>query len=114
MMIRESVTNKNNNIFRVDAVSTRLSRSKNRITRIINPEVKSIENIGVPLFDNAAKEAGIRWSLPIAIGSRDAARRPALAVETNAKIAAIAITPTPIPPRKVPAPREIGVKEPLR
>ena len=49
----------------------------------------------------------------IAIGSRDAARIPALAVEINARIAAMAIIPPPIPPRIgiASAPREIGVRE---
>jgi hypothetical protein len=77
----------------------------------MNTEVNSIENVGVPLFDTFAKELGRSLSLPIAIGSRDAARRPALAVEINAKIAAMAIIAIPISPRNVPAPREIGVSD---
>jgi len=49
----------------------------------------------------------------MAIGSRDAARIPALAVVINAKIAAIAITAPPIPQRIgiLSAPREIGVRD---
>jgi hypothetical protein len=56
MIISENITNKNNSILRSDAVFTRLSRSKNKITQIIKPEVNSIENVGVPRFDTFAKE----------------------------------------------------------
>lgn len=109
--ISASIANKNNIIFRVDAVLIRFSRSKNKIIEIIKPEVKSMEKTGVPRLDILAKKPGSISSLPIAIGLREAARSPALAVEINAKIAAIAIMTTPILPRKVPAPREIGVRE---
>ena len=58
MMIREIITNKNNKIFRSDAVLTRLSKSKNRITIIIKHEVNKIDTTGVPCFDILAKDAG--------------------------------------------------------
>jgi len=56
MITSENIINKNNSILRSDAVFTRLSRSKNKITKIMKPDVKSIENVGVPRFDTFAKE----------------------------------------------------------
>jgi hypothetical protein len=58
IIISDRTTNKNNRILRVDAVFTRLSKSKNNITEIINAVVKIIENPGVPLSDTLEKILG--------------------------------------------------------
>jgi len=65
----------------------------------------------VPYFDILAKKRGNKSSFPIASGLREAASKPAFAVDTNARIAAIAITAMPTLPMKIFAPREIGVSE---
>ena len=103
-------------IFKSDAVLTRLSISKNNITRIIKHEVNNIENVGVPLFDIFENIPGKSWSFPIAIGSLDAANNPAFAVVIKAKIAAIAIIEPPIPAKSgmESAPTDIGVNVPFK
>ena len=110
-MIRERLTKINNNNTRVEAVFTNPSRSKNIMMAIINPEVKIIENTGVPRLDTFPKRPGNNSSLLIAIGVLEAASRPALAVVANAKSAATPSIILPPLPMSVLAPKEIGVRE---
>ena len=48
--MREAFTNIKRRIFKVDAVFTRFSRLKNKITIIIKTDVKIMEKWGVPDF----------------------------------------------------------------
>ncbi|GAH90556.1 unnamed protein product, partial [marine sediment metagenome] len=79
----------------VEAALTRFSKVKNNIIKIINPEVKIIENAGVPRLDTFPKRPGNNSSLLIAIGVLEAASSPALAVVANDKSAATASTILP-------------------
>ena len=63
---------------------------------------------------NMAKEPGISSSLPIAMGSREAAKRPAFPVETNARKAATLMITNPNVPIITLPPSDIGVSEPSR
>jgi len=73
--------------------------SKPTIAKIINAEVKTIEKTGVWVrLLIEAKVLGNKWSRPIAIGYRDAARIPALPVEAKAATAEATIKITPNSP----------------
>ena len=95
----------------VEATFTRISNFKNKAT-IINRPVIRIETCGVlNLALILRKCSGNRLSRLKAKGYLEAAIMPALAVETNAKIAAIPKAILPNEPMKAPAPSEIGVRE---
>ena len=110
MNIRERLAKMNKINIKVEAVFTKSSRFKNRITVIIKPDVKSMETHGVPYLDILLKETGKSSSFPIAIGLRDAVKTPAFPVEIKAKSAAKPIVKKPNRPRKASPPSEIGVR----
>jgi len=95
----------------VEAVLTRSSRLKNKITKIMKEDVKIIENAGVPCFDIFFKGAGSNSSLLMAIGVLEALSNPAFAVVANARSAPIPNSMLPPLPKYVLAPREIGMNE---
>ena len=103
MSIRNISSNK------AEAVLTSSFNSKNTIAKIINPQVSRMLKVGVPKrllsLDNVL---GSKWSRLIAIGLRDAARIPPLAVVTNAANAASVSSTTPGVPRKTFAAVEMG------
>ena len=111
-MIHEKITNINNNIFIAEATLIRFSRFRKSITDAMKIPVNKMEKCGVLncLF-TFAKKSGRSWSRLIANGNRDADNIPALAVETNASIAAKDITTLPTKPKVLYPPVDRGVRE---
>ena len=95
----------------LEAAFMRMSSGRNKAITI-NIPVTKIEICGVlNLTFILLKNSGNRPSLPKANGYLDADIIPALAVETNARIAAILNRILPHTPMNTAAPSEIGVKE---
>ena len=115
MTMTATLTSANIRIFMVEAVLTRSSTDNSPITRIMNAAVMAIATCGVP---NRAlvleKTSGMRPSLLMAMGERDAERMPALAVVAKAKNAAKPTMTRPAYPIVAAAPSAMGMSEPDR
>ncbi len=112
MNISARFASMNNSSFKVEAVLTKFSRSRNRITAIMNPVVKIMEKYGVPRRDTLLNIPGKSSSFPMAMGSRDAANMPAFPVDRKASIAAMLIMIRPNIPIIASPPRDIGINVP--
>ena len=109
IMITLALSSTKSMIISVDAVFTNASISRKMIEAIITPPVSSTLTHGVlNLGLTRASASGNNLSLLIAIGDREAASIPPLAVVINAAIAAILRIANPHLPMNLPAATDIG------